>query len=330
MHTVIAKAVNTVALSTLLAGYGLASPLSSQLLPLVPPSAEVVAGFQNHAHPNQHGRLLLTTHNDRLDLEDWQALTGADSRRVFDEVIEVAASDMAGKISEHLLLVAGRFDRERIFHSLEENGALAMDFEGQQVLAIEPLARERGDMLDTRLLLILEDRIGMFGTPALVRQAMRRYAAHAVPDPVLEERLRLVRSDVTSWNVLSGRSGRESRIEFAQPQSAWAELQQDTELLLVGARFGSKVRIDFSIYGKNERGAEFYSRKASFFTTALVAGPAPQMGRSGLELRQPQNYSVGANHVEGSVELSERQFEAWCEELSRLRAPDVQGPPRGN
>src|SRR5579864_8655459 len=175
MVPVVLKGFYTLAFTAFLTGYGLASPLNSKLLPLVPGGAEIVAGFENHSGPGHHGRLLLTTHNNRVDLDDWQALTGADSRRVYEEVIEVAASNVEGRLAEHLLLVAGRFDRERIFHSLQENGAKSTEYQEQPILLIAPFSRERGDMLDTRWLVILDNRIGMLGTPALVQQALRRY-----------------------------------------------------------------------------------------------------------------------------------------------------------
>jgi len=76
MRPLVLKGFFTVALTAFFAGSGLASPLSSKLLPLVPSGAEIVAGFENHPTPDSHGRLLLTTHNNRLDLDDWQALTG--------------------------------------------------------------------------------------------------------------------------------------------------------------------------------------------------------------------------------------------------------------
>ena len=271
MGPILLRGLHILVFSAFFAGHGLASPRSSRLLPLVPPGAEVVAGFQNHPGLHNHGRLLLTTRNNRLDLEDWQALTGVDSKRVFDEVIEVAASTLAGNLGEHLLLVRGRFDRERIFRSLELNGAKSTQYQGQPIRLIAPFARERGDMLDIRWLVILDNRIGMLGTPGLVREALSRHLNHSLADAVLEERLSLLRSDVTSWNVMS-QSPRSRNISFAQPKSVWADLQEDTDLLMVGARFGSKVRIDFSIYANARRGPEFFSDKAAFFTDALAGG----------------------------------------------------------
>jgi len=322
MSPILFKAVHILAFSAFFAGQGFSSPASSKLLPLVPAGVEVVGGFQDQASGQRHGRLLLTTRNNRLDLEDWQALTGSDSQRVLEEVIEVAASTPAGNLGEHLLLVWGKFDRERIFRSLELNGAKSMVYEGQPVRLIAPFARERGDMLDTRWLLILDNHIGMLGTPGLVKRALRRYADHAVPDSVLEERLSLLRSDVSSWTVMSSTRGNRN-IFFAQPHSAWADLQQDADLLSVAVRFGSKVRIDFSVYSTGERDPAFFTEKASLFTDTLYAGPqsvasSPSGARSRFD-----RLSVAANHIEGSVELSKTQFEAWCTEFTRVRMPQI-------
>ena len=320
----------SLALNVLSTGYGVASPRSSALLSLVPPGADMVAGFENHPGPTKHGRLLLTTHNNRLDLDDWQSLTGVDNNRAFEEVIEVATSDSEGNLSEHLLLVEGRFDRERIFHSLEESGAPSADVEGQGVLLIQPLARERGDMLDTRLLVILENRIGILGTPLAVRSALRRYADHAVPDSVLEERLSLLRSDVTSWNVLSRSAQTGTQFIFAHPHTAWTELQEETDLLMVGARFGSKVRLNFSIFAKGEHDPGFFTRKVAVFADAVVVGATPEAATPETALHRPAKYSLEADGVRGSLEMTSEQFEQWCEYLIRVRRPATALAARGD
>lgn len=314
----------------LFSGFGLASPISSKLLSLVPPGADVVAGFENHPGPTKHGRLLLTTHNNRLDLDDWQALTGADSKRFFEQIIEVAVSNLDGNLSDHLLLVEGRFDRERIFRSLEENGARSTDFEGMPVLLIKPLSRERDDMLDTRWLVILDNQIGMLGTPVMVQSALRRFRDHAVPDSILEERLSLLRSDVTSWNVLSRSPQRDTQFIFAKPHTAWMELQQETDLLMVGVRFGSKVRIDFSIYAKGGHEPEFFTRKAVVFTDAMASRSTPEAAAHTAATLHPAKYSLLADGVRGSLELTSDQFERWCEYLLRARKPAPAVAARGD
>jgi len=319
-----------VVLTAFLAGFAFGSPLSSRLLSLVPPGAGIVAGFENRGAANLHGRLLLTTHNNRLDLEDFDALTGVDSKRAFDEVIEVAAAPSGGALSDHLLLVAGSFDREQIFRSMELNGAQNFQYQGQQVLLIRPLTRERGDMLDPRWMVILDNRTCIFGTSWLVKQALRRYDQHAVTDSLLEERLSLLRRDVTSWNVLVGSARNEKNINFAQPQSAWAQLQQDTEVLMVAARFGSKIRVDFSIHANAERGPEFFTRKAGLFAGALLNKPNPETASPEEAMHRLENFSLEPNRVQGSVKLSPGQFAGWCEHLYRVRASVVPASTNGD
>jgi hypothetical protein len=330
MGSLVVKGLYSLAFIAFVAGQGLASPVSSSLLSLVAPGAEIVGGFENHRDPDKHGRLLLTTHNNRLDLDDWQALTGADSNRQFAEVIEVAKSDLSGAISEHMLLVAGRFDRERIFHSVQENGAEATQYQGQPVLLIKPLAREQGDMLDTRWLVILDNRIGILGTQPLVQTAMERYAAHSLPDPILQERLSLLRPDASSWNVIAVSRMRAHHILFAQPHSAWAELQRDADVLMVAVHFGAKTRIDFSVDADAGKDTDFFTRKAAFFTDALKIGPHPEPTPPIDAQRRLANFAVESSRVQGSVELSAQQFEAWCEHLYRVRTDGTQPPAHGD
>lgn len=301
---------------------GWASPLSNPLLALVPPGAQVVAGFDNHPTTHGHGRLLLTTHNNRLDLDDWQALTGADTQRVFDEVVEVAVAPAPSgtALSEHLLLVEGRFDRKRIFGSLQENGAAILEYAGLEIVLIKPLARERGDMLDDRWLAILDNRTGLFGTPWLVQQALRRAAEHAVPDSILEERLSLLHRDVTSWNVLANSSTTAESVTFMQPRGSWAQLQEDADVLMVGARFGSRIRIDFSIHADAARGRDFFARKAGFFASALGTGADQGSPDTDRPEHRLTNFSLESNRVQGSVEMSMQQFEAWCDHIYLAQA----------
>ena len=333
MRSSIAKAFFAVSITAVLPGSAFGSPLSSKLLSLVPSGAEIVAGFENHPGPSVNGRLLLTTHNNRLDLDDWQALTGVDNQRIFDEVIQVAASPMQGELTEHLLLVAGHFNRDRIFQAAQLNGAETTQYLGETVLVVKPFARENGDILDTRWLVILDNRTGILGTPRLVDQALRRYADHSVPDSALEERLSLFRPDVTSWNVLVQPTNPSKKIMFARPYSAWALLPEGTDVLLVGARFGSKIRVDFSIHAETRRGEEFFKQKAAFFTNAFdttsVLQPIDLPRESRYRLR---NYSLEPNRVQGSIELSDTQFADWCLQLSRIQShvPSARQPAHGD
>ena len=309
---------------------GFSSPLNSKLLSLVPPGAEIVAGFENHpvGRPHEHGRLLLSTRNDRLDLDDWQALAGVDGKRVVDEVIEVASSSGGGRLTEHLLLVAGHFDRERIFKAAELNGAETTEYEGGTALLIKPFAREQREMLDTRWLVILNDRIAMLGTEMMVRRALQRYATHADIDMPLMERLTQMHPDVTSWNVVVGTRTTEQSLVFTQPNSMLTRLIEGAELLMVGTRFGPKIRVDFSLHVRNDHANTVLTEKAASFAEVFAKEPSMSPGSAQQPQRPLGNLSVDPDRIQGSVELSAKEFERWNEQggfARRLQEPAARG-----
>ena len=293
---------------------GLAAPLNSKLLSLVPPGSDIVAGFENRHDEHKHGHLLLTTHNNRLDLDDWRALTGVDARLVVEEVVLVADSPFGGGLSEHLLLVSGRFDTERIFKAAEFNRSQRSECEGQTVMVIKPFTREQGDMMDTRWLAILDDRVGVFGTPWMVRVALHRYATHADIDMPLRERLTQLRRDVGSWNVLVTSPKDFSGYTVAKSSSPWARLMKDAEVLMVAVRFGPKVRVDFSLHA-NDGGTEFLTEKASTFVDVFATGPEIQPDSP--RQRRLGNVTVEPNRVQASIEMPARQFDRWIEQTNR-------------
>jgi hypothetical protein len=300
---------------------GFASPASSKLLSLVPAGSEIVAGLENRHDAASSGHLFLTTRNNRLDLDDWLALAGVDTARIFDEVIEVAGSVSSARLAEHLLLVSGRFDRERIFRAAEQNGSQAIDYKGYKVLVIKPFERELREMFDTRWLIILSNQTALFGTPLWVQESLRRYATHALPDMILEERLLQLHPDVRCWNVLVQSKTQTKSITFARPRTAWARLMDDAEVMLVGARFGPSTRVDFMIFANHGKGTAFFTEKAGILTE-LFAEDVSQLP-TGLAVRIQSHLeavNVGSDRVEGSVAISSSQFDAWANQLSILMA----------
>jgi hypothetical protein len=327
MRPWIVKGLWAAALATF-AVFGFAFPANLKLVPLIPGGCEVVAGFENRHDPYTSGRILLTTHNNRLDLDDWLALAGVDNQRVFDEIVEAAASRSGGELKEHLLLVAGHFDGEKIYRSAEQNGARSSRFDGLKVVLIEPFAREQGDMLETRWLVILNDRIAMFGTPAIVQNALGRYFNHAVPDPVLLERLSQLNPDITSWNVLVA-PPMSRNLNFARAHCAWARLMEDTELLMVGARFGPKIRVDFVVGATSDRGKEYFTRKAALFTGVFTQNSSHEATLSESFEPRLENLLVEEHRIQGSVALSRKQFDEWrdVQLASNLAAREPAPPP---
>ena len=296
------------------AGPGFASPLGFKLLSLVPPGATIVSGFENYPDVHRHGQLILNTHSNRVDLADWQALSGVDNKRIFDELIEVAASPTpGGLLTEHLLLVSGRFDKEHIFNAAEKNGAERSAYEGETVMLIKPFSREKGEMLDTHWLVIVQNRIAILGTAWMVQQALHRYLNHTDTDAVLMERLSLLDHDVSSWNVLVSQPTASKDI-LLYSINRWSSLAEDADVLLVGTRFGPKVRVDFSLHADADRGAEFFARKATSFAN-VFATVWPGKARR----RRVGNLALGPDHVQGSIELTKQQSKLWADEAQRSR-----------
>ena len=302
-----------------LCSYGSASSLRNDLLPLVPPHSQIVAGFEN-VSPSLGGRLLLTTRNNRMDLDDWQALAGVDHDRIYSEFIQVAASPTGNLLTEHMLLVAGHFDRERIFRSIEQNGAQCVNVQGQTVLVIKPFSREQQDMPGVRWLTILDNRVGVLGTPDITRRALERYANHALPDAVLEERLSQLRPDVTSWNVLSAPPNTDIQsMSFAEPNSAWALLMENADLVIVGARFGPKIRVDFSVHSADRSAAVDPAGKAALIADLFPVGVGPTDRVTVDADGRPEHNPQEANWLCTSVKLTRKRFAQWKEQEASRR-----------
>lgn len=284
------------------------SPSNSKLLYLVPPGAQIVAGFENYSDEHHHGQLVLTTRDNRLDLADWQAIAGVDHRRVIDEIVEVAASSVGGRLHEHLLLVSGRLDRDTIFRSLRLKGASEIEYQHLPVILVEPFARERGLMEGVRWLVILNDRLVLFGTPALVQSALSRYLNHADIDMVLRERLAQLPRNVSSWNVLSSLPKAPTEYTAPQPSNPWARFFVGADVLMVGVRFGQRIHVHFSLHAAKDRGAEFFEEKPASFAAVFAprhtgSSRAPHIG----------DLEFGPDHVKASVRLSRSEFDAWSD-----------------
>jgi hypothetical protein len=302
---------------------GWASPASSKLLALVPGGAQIVAGIEDPHNPASSGRLLLVTHNCNLDFDDWVAITGVDPHREADEVIEVATSSAERELDEHLVLVAGRFDRERIFRAAVENGASMSQYRGERLLVVEPFARERQEMNASRWMAILDDRTTVFGSPQLVLQALDLYLNRSVPDPLLVERLRQLHPDVNSWNVLEMSGPMLARhVDPGQLNAPWTHVLDGADELTIGIHYGSTDRIDFAVHTMSTQ------------TTSSLAGlaTAPRVIPVDLSTSMRprlQTLSVEQDRLRGSLLVPGEQFDRWLASVytRRSSAPDPHPRP---
>ena len=298
-----------VCLSVLIAAaflaHACAAPVNNSLLSLVPAGAEIVAGIQDPHNPDSHGRLLLVTHNNNLDLNDWLALTGVDGSMQVDELIEVAASSSQSELNDHLLLISGRFNRDQVFRAARKNGAATSEYNGVRILLIAPFARERQEISSIRWMAIIDDRTSIFGTPELVRKSLDRYASHEVPDAPLLQRLEQLHPDVNSWNVLVMSAPMLIRhVVPGQLHSPWTHILDGAHELTIGIHYGSKARIDFAASTDGDQ-------QAASFAGKLTQPRLRLTDLSGMEQLRIQSVSVQRNHVQGSMTVPGREFDAW-------------------
>ncbi|HET6205697.1 MAG TPA: hypothetical protein VFD98_02740, partial [Terracidiphilus sp.] len=109
---------------------------------------------------------------------------------------------------------------------------------------------------------------------------------------------------------------------------AWARLMEDAELLMVGARFGPKVRVDFLVSASSESGEGYFDRKAALFTNVFAQNSAEEGTVSAPPVPRLANLLVDEHRIQGSVALSRKQFDAWRDgQIARTLAARPPAPP---
>lgn len=297
-------------------------PAEDPLLRLVPANAQIVAGIEDPHHGghggDQSGRLLLVTHNDNVDLSDWIALSGVDDRQQVDKLIEVAASSSRGELSEHLLLLRGSFDGRRILKAAQDSGAISDHYDGVRVAELEPFARERQEVQDTRWLAFPDESTVIFGTPALVKSALDRYVSASRVDAELARRLDGLRADVNCWSLLAipGQMIAAHLLPGVLDETGRLSAQRVTSAT-VSVHYGSKERVDFA-FGMDT------ADSASTFAAAIRGLVHLLLATDALRPRL-EDVSVDGNEVRGSVRVAGQEFDPWLAGLSARVRTDARG-----
>jgi hypothetical protein len=280
------------------------SPTEDRLLRLVPANAAIVAGIQDPHHGDQSGRLLIVTHNNNVDLNDWIALVGVDGTQKVDRLIEVAMPSPRGDLAEHLLLASGSFDGKRILADAEKNGGNRTEYKGVRIVNLKPFPREQQEIRDTRWLTVLDDNTVLFGTPITVMGALDRYLSSSGVDGSLAKQLEALKPDVNCWSVLTMPGAVLARhLRAGVLDETGAVLLGRVSSVAVGMHYGSKERVDFSIATNSPEAA-----------TALAA--AMDRGSSLLPIADTlrtrfAGVSVEQNEVRGSVRVAGKEFDGW-------------------
>ena len=294
------------------ANYGFSSPAQSKLLPLIPREAQIVAGVEDPRNPDTRGHLLLVTAKNAFDFDDWQSLIGVDTHRAIDETIWVAASSPQSQLNEHMLLVAGRFDREHIFQAAQRNGAAASAYRGVAVLLVKPFAREEAQMPDPRWMAILDGQAAVFGTPWLVQKTLDRYVDHAPADALVADRIGRLNPRVNSWDLLlTPHAAFAKRAVLGQPSAPWIdllgrEMLENAAELTLGIRYGTTARVDFIV------------RTAGDLNPSPGLTPRPMLEASSFQALAPRLENIGnaPNLILGTLALPGKQLYACFKQVA--------------
>jgi hypothetical protein len=283
-----------------------------RLLSLVPPSAQIVAGIDSPPKKDKPGSFVMITHNNAIDLQDFFAVTGADSSRSAGHVVFVAMDDGANHLGEHGLLASGHFDRERIYKSALEGGAKAVDYRALSVIELEPFTREQQEFHDRRWLAIPDSNLLLFGTIFSVHEELDRYLAHKGVDPSLEKKLSHFRHDDETWCVMIAPARNpevRSTLQSLVPEIA--ELAGDGDLFQFGIRYRKQVEFEYEVTSNSAAS----SRTISQSLMRSLAGPVP----ASMFLPEPDVIEIG-HAARGVIKIPTSRFGAWLNEVTKKQA----------
>jgi hypothetical protein len=289
-----------------------------RLLPLVPPGAEIVAGFIA-GQPVSH---LVATRNNTTDLQDLESIVGIDPTRTIGAVILIAASGIRGFVTEHSLVVSGRFDARHIFKAAKENGATEGEYLGVPVLIVPPLDRDKEVSDNVRWFAVIGSEIAVFGTIPMVQEEIRRYLARSEVDISLRRDLSRLRSNDQSWCVLSSalNTTEVTRRWLAMLDPARGQANFVHGRVIMGIHFGRQIEIEF----------EEVPDSANIVDQL---GPQPQISQTpqpGTAPLTSQFVSNGDTTLHKVIKLSRKQYEQWTareqareQNARRMDAPSI-------
>jgi hypothetical protein len=292
---------------------------SKDILALVPTGAEMVAEISAPPHQRRPDNFVLITHSNTLDLNDFYALTGADSTRVIQQIIFVAIADKADVLSEHSLLVSGHFDQARIYQSAIGSGASPANYHGISVLELLPFAHERGELNKVRWLVVPNSDLLVFGTIASVQQELDRLRSHSPTDPSLLSRLARMRHDVQTWCMLSV-PARNAQIWtiLAALNPQLANLTREAASFQFGIRYARQVEFEYEV------------TTASATATRAITDSFPRSVATSAKkaaLLDVTDLTEDGKTVHGTLKVPIARYNSWLAEVSaRIRARRISSP----
>jgi hypothetical protein len=280
-----------------------------RILSLVSPHAQILSGMRASPSGGQTDSFLVITHNNRLDIEDFTAMSGVDSARSIHEVLFEATPDENGKLSTHSLLVSGRFNRERIYQSAVSNGATLSQYRGIDLLIVEPFLRERHELGEKRWLAIPDANVALFGTVSNVEHELDRYLSHSPVESIFLKPLARLNGEDETWSMLlASEASARTPNALKSMEPTLPDLIPLGGTLEFGIRYGSHVVFEYDVSASSEADVESTLHSLS----RVLSGSTSNVSSF---LASPTNRPADGS-VHGVVKLSRAKYDAWLAEIA--------------
>jgi len=275
----------------------LALSTDSRLLQLVPPQSRLISGMSSSAAQGATGSFLLIAKENKVDLDDFFALTGVDASRQLQSLVFATSAGSDGVENEHSLLASGQFNRDSIFR-FGGKGVTRESYREVPVLVVPPFERERATLRELRWLAVLDEHTAIFGSVESVRRELDRWVERSAADPLLISRIRRLEGKDDSWCVLLAidREGVAKRA-LGRLDPKLGDVAHDGGLVAFGIKFGKKIEVVVA-------SDPFPGRHGSYDGAATGSQAAMHA------------FSFLPTEVAGSrvaVKVSRRKYEEWIE-----------------
>jgi hypothetical protein len=288
----------------------LAAPPDLTLLSLVPPGAQIVAGFTNRPSADKPGTFILMTRNNVIDRTDFISLAGVDDSMIIRQMIFASGGSDTSKPGDHSLLTRGHFDQARIFKAAVENGATVTEFRGFRVLVQHPFERELGTFKDVRWLAVIDSNVALFGTMSSVQQELDRHLAGSAVDPSLMQKLDRLRRDDATWSVVSMfRFNDQIEHSLGSLDPILANLLHAGTSFLFGVRYGKTIEVEYEGTVPSSESAHTFANSSM---ESLVAG-----NLNGFSLLPHPDLTGERASVRGVIKVAKDRYAAWLAEVDR-------------
>ena len=157
---------------------------------------------------------------------------------------------------------------------------------------------------------MIDSKLAVFGTPALVRTELDRYLNHSAAEPTLERKISHLRHDDVSWCVATvPKNDNEIRPIFQTLDSRFADLLRMGDTIQFGIRYGRQVEFEYEVNVASRPDVEAIERS---FAEPL----ATDMESSTLPV---STFSRVDGGVRGVLKIPKARYETWLETLANLR-----------